>query len=180
MIVHGMGIQLFSGSKIDINKFVPPKNINYFNKPLGGLWTSTYNSDSEFKSDWIRWCADNMPHWIKKTARIISVDDSANIFEIDNECDLYYLYREYSFNYGHVCMFDYLDYTKISNDFDAIHLTYMGEYYTRYCEPVNLYGWDCESTLWLNINKIKDIGCIDIEYGSIDNNTNTQSIKIYS
>lgn len=47
----------------------------------------------------------------------------------------------------------------IAKKYDAVHLTSEGQWRTRHSTP-NLYGWDCESTLWLRwkFEKVEYIG----------------------
>lgn len=54
---------------------------------------------------------------------------------------------------------EYPDFELLAKHFDVIHLTENGQYETRLNHP-DLYGWDCESSLWLNwaVEKVEDLG----------------------
>jgi hypothetical protein len=43
--------------------------------------------------------------------------------------------------------FQPLDFERMAQDFDGMHLTDEGQWSTRLTQP-SLYGWDCESTCW--------------------------------
>lgn len=118
----------------------------------GGLWTSTYLGPQG--SDWIQWCMSESFYIDQKDPRtenpwllVPAVD--ARVYEIDSYSDLATLCKRH----GHRYDSKGLDYTKpnwssISEEYDAVHLTARGETATRLSLPLDLYGWDCESTLW--------------------------------
>jgi hypothetical protein len=124
------------------------------NKPIGGLWTSTY--DPAIGSDWVRYL---------KTYRdasaldgyLIEMDPRARVYTIDTASDLERLMEAYPYDPDHVAdlpreirmLMRSFDFTKLRQDFDAVHLTKVGERQTRYGRPYRLDGWDCECTLWL-------------------------------
>jgi len=142
-------------------------------KPDGGLWTSTYNpilykkhwrhgKDATFVSEWHEWCFSDMPTWIGKDCILITVKTSARIFQIKDMPTLMELYNKYpevrltDNGWGNLepatgwhskC----LDFRKMKDDYDIIHLTSSGQVETRNIgESIDLYGWDCESSLMLN------------------------------
>jgi hypothetical protein len=146
------------------------------NKPLGGLWSSTYTPDRDHQSEWIEWCAWDMPEWIGHDNMLLEIKDDARIYKIDTEKDLSHLYWLYPSNYEHPhngYMGCFLDFTKIAKEFDIIWLTAKGQSETRYHiempgewnngmrydRHIDLYGWDCESSLILNnvVNRFKKI-----------------------
>ena len=49
---------------------------------------------------------------------------------------------------------------QIASEFDAVHVSDEGQSRTRLTAPLNLYGWDCETTLWLRwaFRKVSAIG----------------------
>lgn len=127
----------------------PVRNRDYFVKPFDGLWTSTY---TEGTSAWVEWCrAEEFGNPDKQTWFILEPDASARIYEIDTLDDLLFLLAHYPHPdreqaiYGRFMA--YLDFERISRDYDAIHLTDAGQWTTRFSEP-SLNGWDCECTLW--------------------------------
>lgn len=163
--------QLFVGRKLLDNDSLevssknmqPIKNAQW-SKPSGGLWTSTY--DPTCGSDWVQWNLREGParvlgedadkHW-EETSEIpwdfrklyfhayVLYPKLASIFVIDSIEDLIYLRQNYSENkeVGRLK----LDFEKMSQDFDALHLTQNGQWETRFGDP-NIYGWDVESTIW--------------------------------
>lgn len=120
----------------------------------GGLWTSSYSS--ECGSAWVQWCieervvadcAEGAGSWPE--CWLLEPHADARICEIDSFDDL----RRPCLCYGrpqddspHAST--YLDWSLLAEHFDAVHLTEEGEWATRLSAPYDLYGWDCESTLW--------------------------------
>lgn len=128
----------------------PIRNRPHFCKPLGGLWTSTF--DLQRGSDWIQWCLYeqfNVPKDNVWNGYILIPARDARLFIIDSEQDLIDMLSwygelpapEYDYN-------RYPNFENMLSDFDGIRLTEQGEKETRLSRPHNLYGWDCESTLW--------------------------------
>jgi hypothetical protein len=120
-------------------------------KPKGGLWTSTYLDPTRI-SAWAEWCRENtdwldVPH----TAWLLEPDPKAKLLEIDCFEDLEQMFLRY----GHtVPLAEGLDlyrfeWQAIASTYAGIHLTERGQWATRLSHPLNLYGWDCESTVWL-------------------------------
>lgn len=122
-------------------------------KPKGGLWTSSYSR--EHGSDWIRWCESEdfrVPGtWHgPSTWRgwLLEPDEFARVLVIDSLRTLRSVLKQY----WRLSLFapidsPKLDFEKLAQDFDAVSLTEKAEWATRHSEP-NLYGWDCESTVW--------------------------------
>lgn len=71
--------------------------------------------------------------------------EQLRIYTVDTQKDLKLLARDYRL--PHDYMFQ-LDYERIAQDYDAIHLTDEGQWATRLTYPMSLYGWDCECVLW--------------------------------
>ncbi len=124
-------------------------------KPQGGFWTSTYLPEDEFVSDWVRWCSNNQPKWIKdEEAKLIDISSKARIYTIDSYEDMMNLLKDYPFE--HPCLtktmqtaFAYIDWEKVSEKYDGVHLTRKGELATRIARTRGpCLVWDCESTLW--------------------------------
>mgnify|MGYP003632039741 FL=1 len=134
-------------------------NRNSFNKPSGGLWTSTYRPYDENQSRWIEWCHENMQSdWVGNDCILIEISQDARIFKIDEYQDLKNLYALYPLNTG-ADTTRHIDFEKIKPDWDIIWLTGYGQWQTRNSSVLNLYGWDCESSLILNnvVNRFKKI-----------------------
>ena len=52
------------------------------------------------------------------------------------------------------------DWSLVAERYDGVHLTDEGQWATRLSHPLNLYGWDCESTLWLRwvFDSVEELG----------------------
>lgn len=169
-----MDAQLYIGTN-SIEGHFPIKNRESpWVKPIGGLWTSTY--DSVTGSAWVRWCFaedwcipdDEMWNCTllhPATCRVLEIDtfeDLVTALQRYGRPDAPLLESGYS---STKCLGfrppikDNLDFERISEDYDAIHLTDRGQGETRLTIP-NLYGWDCESTVWFRpkFEKIEHIG----------------------
>ena len=155
-------------SKYNINVFKDnlksKKGFNITNdhiKPKGGLWLSSYDPTHEWLSDWGNWCSCEMPEWIGNDGILIDIKRTARIAQIKDMNDLRHYFKRYPFiRYGKNGLGDKeilyfqgkcLDFELMRKDFDIIHLTQQGQYETRMPSgPLDLYGWDCESSLMLN------------------------------
>jgi len=125
-------------------------------KPQGGLWTSTYSD--EIGSGWVEWCLAEdfrVPQHFRWHGWLLTPPWDARVYEIDSYADLRRL-AESEFGMpegpGYFPAFGGcgIDFEKMSQSYDAIHLTEAGQWATRLSHPHTLYGWDCESTLWLH------------------------------
>lgn len=158
-----LGPQLWVGRGANSRDALGPEHFNpvthkyedYPNvKPKGGLWTSTYHP--EHGGGWVQWCIGeefecdrNDPTW--QNCWLLEPDPAARVFEIDTYDDLERLCDLY----GHTDpervgrhRSTYPDWARVAEDFDAVHLTDEGQWATRMTMPLDLYGWDCECTLW--------------------------------
>lgn len=127
----------------------PIQNRDFFVKPNGGLWTSTFVGNS---SAWVDWCReenfgepDNL-NWF-----VLQPKQDAHVYVINTLADLRTLIARYPHpdreQQIYSRFFAYIDFGRIALDYDAIHLTEAGQWATRHSEP-SLNGWDCESTCW--------------------------------
>jgi hypothetical protein len=140
--------QLFVGNKPEPSKLQAVSNLR-FHKPKGGLWTSTWRTETE-DSDWIEWCRGaqfgdvDSQEWYQ-----LEPSSNARIYTIDSVVDLVALHNKYNETPVNYTSFyeSFIDFERLSIDYDAIHLTGNGECVTRFSTP-SLYGWDCESTIW--------------------------------
>lgn len=149
----------FTTDKLSNEKFNPVKNRPLgWVKPDGGIWASTLLPLEENLSAWADWCiGENYALNKLCSCCVFKLNSSARIAEIDCFADLQKLIAKYRVN----GFFEqkYLDFEKLSKDYDAIHLTDNGQWATRLTAP-NLYGWDCESYLIMNPSVIYDLrGC---------------------
>lgn len=121
-----------------------------WSKPYeGGLWTSTF--DERAGSAWTRWCLaeefcidSSDPSW--PNCWLLHPRADARIYTVDSYSALELLCASYgrSARGGTT----YPDWLAVAEDYDAVHLTGGGQVVTHLSVPLNLWGWDCESTLW--------------------------------
>jgi hypothetical protein len=148
---QALGPQLFtggSGAQPVEAKFQPPRNQPFFVKPTGGLWTSTYSEEDG--SDWVRWCLAEGYAGPVFRCWLLQPNPSARVFEIDSYADLGRGLDRYGLSQELGLSMKILDFEAMARDYDAIHLTHAGRRATHLSAPHNLYGWDCETTLWLH------------------------------
>lgn len=135
----------YGAKEYDPSKFKPVSN--RFAKPKGGLWGSPV--DSEW--GWKEWCEaesfadcnEGFRFKLKKGSKVFIIDSYKDMMDLPFKC---YSETEYQVKY--------LDYESSSRKYDAIWLTEKGQVETQFSEPVNLYGWDCESILVMNPDPI--------------------------
>jgi hypothetical protein len=161
--------QLFIGRKEpNSHHFNPVSNDEGFGvKPRGGLWTSTYGP--VYGSGWVDWCLSedyNVPPDGRFASWLLEPNPTAVVLEIDSYEDLQVLVESdygidgpgYALRLGGRG----INFEKLATwgHIDAIHLTERGQWATRLSHPHTLYGWDCESTLWLRwaFVKVENLG----------------------
>lgn len=124
----------------------------------GGLWTSTW--DEQHGSGWVQWCIaeefdckPDDPTW--EDCWLVTPADDANVYTIDSYddlrrlCQLYGRTHTFGEDSAHGPFHDtFPDWSLVAEFYDAVRLTDEGQWKTRLTHPLNLYGWDCESTLW--------------------------------
>ena len=128
------------------NKYFPEKvtsiRDDHWIKPKGGLWTSPVNSGY----GWRHWCEDNEfnASLLKKSFQLRF---EGCLLTIDSVQDLEKL-PWIDLSYGRCFpLWEAIEFCGV----DAIHLTERGEQETRFSSPHNLYGWDCETVLVMNV-----------------------------
>ena len=141
-----------------------------------GLWTSTFLGEEQV-SNWVHWCTSESFAGPDFRVWTLDVDPAARVWEIDDGDDLDAFMREYGapspYEVHHLGgradgMFPYVDYEIV-----GVHLTEEGQWRTRGMSldrPVNawsLYGWDCESTLWLRwaFTDATSLGVVTVKEG---------------
>jgi hypothetical protein len=119
-------------------------------KPHGGLWTAPLLDDGG--TPWTRWCEDNDYDHSPGPVVPIRPDPDAAVFVIDTLNDLEEFGRRFPPDGPRPVyrfpMWMPLDWEKAATEVDAVWLTEEGQYRTRHSMP-GLYGWDCETVLWL-------------------------------
>lgn len=153
---HLIEAQLFVGSEPTREHFQPVSNaVDFGVKPNGGMWTSTY--DPSIGSGWIDWChkedfrvpGGGWRSWLlvpSPGVRVLTIDTLEDLVLALNR----YPRTEPAWRTNLFGMSRYFDFEAVARDYDAIHLTEEGQWRTRLSHPDNLYGWDCESVLWLH------------------------------
>lgn len=126
----------------------PIRNSNWRNKPIGGLWASRKDDPYGWKS----WCEreEFRLHTFDQSFEF-TLKDYANILVLSNRDQLDNLPKidshgipELTYNKEDWKSECYLDFKKLKQDYDAIELTDVGQFYWA------LYGWDCNSILIMN------------------------------
>lgn len=142
--------------KLDEKLFQTP--INEPCKPrVGGLWASRYqDTDTILYSEWGDFAFNEMGKSYDK-ACVYKLKENARVYTIDSLEDLVNLLDKYYFpNPIHGPKKRFIDFRKVSKDYDVIELTEEGHWKTRLTSP-GLYGWDVECVLILNFD------CIDLD-----------------
>ena len=141
----------YGHSKFDEQKFKPIENSLWI-KPKGGLWSSPVNSSY----GWKQWCLEeefNVVHLVSSFK--FKLTDNARILKVDFYKDLLALPRQVvpkTKTIRYINMF-FLDFEKISQQYDVFHLTIRGLARTMFhINKPNLYGWDVETYLIMNKN----------------------------
>jgi hypothetical protein len=130
-------------------RFVPPENSPCSTKPFGGLWTSSY--DEQWGSDWVQWCLSENFKSNPFDSWLLIPKSSARVYVIDSLAALQTLldYRGVEWKLSSAAFSEIgPDFKTLAEEIDGIQLTQEGQWETRFSRP-GLYGWDCESTLWL-------------------------------
>lgn len=134
-------------------RFVPAEDREYgWAKPKDktGFWTSPPDSPG----CWVRWMRDE--GWVpgdKKledlTYWLLDPDPAARVYVIDSYAYLEALTATFPAPRQLDLHEHRASWEAIAREYDAVELTDAGQWATRLSSPCNLYGWDCESTLWL-------------------------------
>lgn len=146
-------------------------------KPPGGFWTSAFDPvygsgwaqwclAEKFDGTGVSVCrcyhdSDREPNHQcfapRFTGWILRPHADARILHLDGHDDLEGLHAAYPRCFGPYATllspgrhgsFCSIDWVRVSQDYDAVHLTHAGQWATRMTSPLSLYGWDCESTVW--------------------------------
>lgn len=124
------------------------KNEAHWNKPrITGLWASPV--DSEY--GWKDWCEDEK-FGVCRVANSFTfqLSENAKVYVIDSVDDLINVPHKITYSPEFLLRTQFIDFEKMSIDYDAIYLTWNGQCETRFSKPMDLYGWDCECILIMN------------------------------
>lgn len=150
--------------KISEKYFQNVKNENGFVKPLfGGLWASPYeeNETTEWEN-FVKEIFGDSSHPMNYKI-IFELKENSKIYTINSYIDLLRLLKNYTLK----TEIDFkrqrfIDFEKMSKDYDGLLLTSNGQIETRFSFP-GLYGWDVESLLLFNIKCIQNQTSIQLE-----------------
>ena len=129
------------------------------NKPEKALWTSSLRihfGDDRFLSDWDRWC-DAKSFRVRNYATVLLPKSKLNILDITSSKEEDPWYEELKLNFPHFLELSqygnyeyiHLDYVELRDaGYDGVHIENAYSEISR----MSFYGWDCESTVWLNPN----------------------------
>lgn len=129
---------------VELHPWIKPRH--------GGLWTSTWKPGGGLLSAWAQWCLSEefgveRVHPVWKGCYVLQ-PVIARVVRIDSYADLAWLVDRCPSEREHELDRMYPDWMAVARIADAVHLTDRGQWATRLSHPLNLYGWDCESTLW--------------------------------
>lgn len=139
-------------------------------KPYGGMWTSTHLGPDEL-SGWAQWCRDE--RWGDNDADLwlLTPEPDASVYIVDSYDDLKFLHQCYGRTEDRGSyQSHYIDWTLVAERYAAVSLTDEGQWRTRLTMPYDLYGWDCESTLWLRwaFVKVEHAGVVTVNASALD------------
>lgn len=140
----------YGHTKFDRELFVPVRNGNNLNKPVGGLWASPVDAERS----WYRFCKDvNLVSWRLKTSFEFELSQNARVLELtpDNVWDLpedkeSLFTRCPSEKRDFLSMVEAVDFEALAREYDALECS-LSENPALYW---SLYGWDCDCILVLN------------------------------
>ena len=138
-----MSVQYIHYGGYDPAKFDPIQNRKFFNKPLGGLWASTVNSEN----GWLQWneserfaeCKDSVVFHMDDDARVLHWRCKEDIVQspgtqISSE-DFAWIYP---------------DFERLADEYDAIEL-HLSDNWELYDD---MYGWDVDTLLVLHMEHV--------------------------
>ena len=146
-IAYGLG-------DFDIDKFNEVENVEYRNKPKGGLWASPISAERGWKD----WCEDEQFRDCKDDNSFrFTLKDNANIYYINSIEDCKNMPQV-----DHKLMQSmiYPNFEKMKqNGIDAIQFNLSNDKTESYTDGLYfaLYGWDCDCILVMNKDAIKII-----------------------
>jgi hypothetical protein len=151
--------QLYLGNEPKEELMLPIRN-RMFVKAHGGLWTSTFHSNT---SEWVEWC-ESQDFWTTdvRTGWLLTPNPDVRVLKIDSVDDLIKCVERYGIENEDLGGFlTLLDFEKMSQDYDGMWLTSKGQWQTRFSRP-SLYSWDVESTHWFRwvFDKVEYYGIV--------------------
>jgi len=154
----------------EFKKTTPVENRPGFNKPFGGLWTSTAVKDGDkWTSDWNSWMVHEMPHWMSPQG-ILLKPKTSNIFHVNTKEDAEQLYKEFPAEkpaeWSHATKV--VDFEAALQKYDAIHF---GDPAGKYSNAYD-FGydgmWDAESTVFRDASVVSPIEVVSVKMVDFD------------
>jgi hypothetical protein len=148
------------------------------NKPISDLWTSTaIKTPNGYTSDWVQWVINNQQDWYSDTGYLYKVKPGALVLELNNQYDAQRVYHAFE-NLGRIS--DTEKYKPYSDDPEfMMRVTFPWDQIAKHFDAVYhnghsyrdsfMYGWDVESTAWLNTEFLQLIGPVKIDADLRDN-----------
>jgi len=182
-VILTLGIDNF-----DKDKFEIPHNSEksqFLNKPVGGLWGSTFTPNYNYVSDWAMFVFENdFATSIYRSGIVYKLNSNARVLNIDTHYDFVKLLK----NFGCVSLPEYtliysqnkrfIDWDKIVKFYDAVHFSREAVMSCRFImneeqldngevfTVSNLYSYDCESWVVCNPDVIDMKSICKIEIGN--------------
>lgn len=138
----------YGATKFCKSKFRKITNRNW-NKPRGGLWSSSINSDRGWK--WF--CTEEGFRGNEYLSKFFKFRVSGKIYKIDSVYDLLNVPAKITYEGRR-----FIDFERLRDlGYSAIWLTWEGQRDTRWSDNMgmDLYGWDVESTLLLDSSAVE-------------------------
>lgn len=146
-ISYGLG-------QFDVYKFNKIKNIEYLNKPKGGLWASPIDA----KHGWKDWCeAEDFRDCKEDNSFRFTLKDNAKVYYINSIIDCKNM-PQLQYDLGFKENMIYPDFEKMKQiGIDAIQFNLSNDTKSSFCDGLYwaLYGWDCDCILVLNKDVIE-------------------------
>lgn len=135
----------YGSAKFDKSKFKGIENIQFFNKPSGGIWACEVGTKFGWKEfckregiDWVD-LSNSFEFELKLEARVLRLHASDDYIEFRSKYAINDIGIKLALGY---------DFERIAKEYDVIDFK-VGELYMA------LYGWDVDSILVLNPDLIK-------------------------
>ncbi len=155
-----LGVQLHISSVQELVEQVASVENNTHSsmrKPKYGLWTSSWREETQ-DSGWVEWCRyEEFDDPGKQQWFLLTPKAESRLYVIDCYSDLQRLVDTYIWEspeakqLGNSHLRKYytgIDFERLSQDYDGLHLTKKGNNRLHLSYPLDLNAWDSESTVW--------------------------------
>ena len=135
----------YGSAKFDKSKFKVIENIQFFNKPNGGLWGCEVGT----KFGWKEFCELENIDWVNLSDSFeFELTPETRVLRLHNLDDYVEFRSKYAINDIGIKLALGYDFERIAKEYDVIDFK-VGELYMA------LYGWDVDSIVVLNPDVIK-------------------------